>query len=271
MSDPTQQKATTMRTLIRGLTAALLIAGGATAMSGTASAATEHCPDHNGHPNKVQVGESGFDIYVSGNAVTFPSGTVFCVKSATEASGKVTSDGSPFILNRHDVSYFIVYSAPGYEPPVTTTPPVTTDPPTETTDPPVTTDPPIETTIPEVEISTPPITGPATPGSPATPITQPWVPLVSVCPDGWYPIDYDAAIARDPARCVDHDPCSSTGNTTLWTLQPCPTPEEAPQSPEITPMGELPSTGGETGLALLAASLLGSGVLIRLGARRRIA
>ena len=80
--------------------------------------ATAHCPDHNGHPGKVEGGGL--------NGVVLPAGTVFCVKAGTGASGHQTSDGTTPLLgyitwtNRGgqtpDVSYYIVYSTP-QEPP----------------------------------------------------------------------------------------------------------------------------------------------------------
>lgn len=94
-----------------------------------AAAATEHCPDHNGNPGKVEGGQL--------NDIVLEAGTVFCVKGSTDAvSG--TADGTTtlaaYLGNDHDVSYYVVYSRPTPPPPppeeTTTT---TTEVPNETT------------------------------------------------------------------------------------------------------------------------------------------
>ena len=100
----------------------------------TATAATGHCPDHNGHPGKVEGNYNGLVI---------AEGTVFCVKAGPDAGGTQTADGvTPLIGyvswtvgqgNTPDVSYYVVYSVPGDDPPVEPTPEPTVPP----TDPPV--------------------------------------------------------------------------------------------------------------------------------------
>jgi LPXTG-motif cell wall-anchored protein len=95
-----------------------------------AGAATEHCPDHNGNPGKVE-GKS--------NDVVLPEGTKFCVKGSTEATGELIADGETTLFQYlgigQDVSYYIVYSRPdiGVEPVAPSLKPPTCDAPGEIT------------------------------------------------------------------------------------------------------------------------------------------
>jgi hypothetical protein len=84
-------------------------------------AKTEHCPDHNGNPNKVENGNL--------NGVVLESGTVFCVKASNEATGLLTSDGATTLREYaadngidHDVSYYVTYDADKTPPNGTGTP-----------------------------------------------------------------------------------------------------------------------------------------------------
>jgi LPXTG-motif cell wall-anchored protein len=76
----------------------------------------DHCPDHNGHPGKVESGAAG-------NSVIPPAGAQICVKGSTGNTGLFTADGSTSLIeymaklaprnnggNIPDVSYYIVYS-----------------------------------------------------------------------------------------------------------------------------------------------------------------
>ena len=121
---------------------------------------------------------------------------------------------------------------PTTQPPTTTEPPVTTQPPT--TEPPVTTQPPA-TTIPETTVATtvPPTTAPPTTDSSVPPSTEP-------------PVEQPT------------------------TSQP---PSSAPPSdPSVPPAGdpvpELPATGGELHLGVLAFALLAAGAGLTAVARR---
>jgi outer membrane biosynthesis protein TonB len=98
------------------------------------AATTEHCPDHNGHPGKVESVVDG-DL----NDITPAAGTMVCVKGSTDATGIIVADGETTLVdmldNGHDVSYYIVYgTAPSQTPeptPVITpepTPVVTPEP-----------------------------------------------------------------------------------------------------------------------------------------------
>lgn len=75
-----------------------------------AGASTDHCPDHEGNPGKVEVGDN------FGSSLTLPAGTVFCVKAGTGASGIVVSDGSTWTVDWLNdggqtpaISYYIIY------------------------------------------------------------------------------------------------------------------------------------------------------------------
>jgi hypothetical protein len=72
---------------------------------GSAAGATEHCPDHNRHPGKVEGGNL--------NDIVLEAGTNFCVKGSTEATGILVADGVTtlfdYLNNGHDVSYYVVY------------------------------------------------------------------------------------------------------------------------------------------------------------------
>jgi LPXTG-motif cell wall-anchored protein len=85
-----------------------------------AQAETEHCPDHEGNPGKVNG---------TNNDLVLPAGTVFCVKGSVFATGIIPSaDGvttlydylnsDPDREKKYDVSYFVVYEPPVGEPPV---------------------------------------------------------------------------------------------------------------------------------------------------------
>jgi hypothetical protein len=91
-------------------------------MGAPASAqATEHCPDHEGHPGKVEATNSEL------NDVVLPAGTLFCIKAGTDATSESTgileSDGETTLCEYliqagivdgtgedcRDVSYYVVY------------------------------------------------------------------------------------------------------------------------------------------------------------------
>jgi hypothetical protein len=91
-----------MKRLIAGAILGLTLALGA---AGMATAVTEHCPDHNGHPGKVEGGNL-HDIKPA-------AGTLVCVKGSTEATGIIEADGNTTLFdmldNGHDVSYYVIY------------------------------------------------------------------------------------------------------------------------------------------------------------------
>jgi hypothetical protein len=147
----------------------------------TVSATTEHCPNHEGNPGKVEVA-SDF-----GDTIVLPAGTEFCVKAAQQASGVLVSDGSPWTvtwLNQGGrvpgISYYVVYGAPA---PTTTVPettvPTTTVPDTTSTVPevPSTTTVVPDTTVVPVVPSTAPV-GTSTVPSPTAPEVTDTVPVV---------------------------------------------------------------------------------------------
>jgi hypothetical protein len=74
-----------------------------------AQANTEHCPDHEANPGKVEGNDN--------NDVVLPVGTEFCVKGSTTATIKLIADGettlSAYLGIEKDVSYYIIYSRPG--------------------------------------------------------------------------------------------------------------------------------------------------------------
>lgn len=97
-----------------GAIALLVLSLGALALSpaGRAGASTDHCPDYQSHPGKVEVGDD------FGSSLTLPAGTVFCVKAGTGNSGLVVSDGSTWTVDWLNnggetpaISYYIVYEA----------------------------------------------------------------------------------------------------------------------------------------------------------------
>lgn len=70
-------------------------------------------------------------------------------------------------------------------------------------------------------------------------------PSENECPAGWFRESYDA-----DAECIDHDPCSPDGVTTLWTFQAC-------EVPTTVAIGEpLPETGAGFGLEVTVAVIL---------------
>lgn len=79
-----------------------------------------HCPNHNGHPAKVESQVDG-DL----NDIVPPAGAYFCVKGSVNATGYLTADGTTtlfdYLGNGHDVSYWIHYG--GSIPPMETTTP----------------------------------------------------------------------------------------------------------------------------------------------------
>jgi hypothetical protein len=75
----------------------------------SASATTQHCPSGG---TKTEVSD-GF-----GKTLTLPAGTQFCVKAGTQASGILTSDGSPYTVTWTNgggqtpgISYYVVYGS----------------------------------------------------------------------------------------------------------------------------------------------------------------
>ena len=97
------------------VTIVLLILLSQAGISG-ALAVTEHCPDHNGHPGKVEGGNL--------NDIVLDEGTEFCVKGSTEAVYVQFADGQTtlveYLNNGHDVSYYVVYGRVHPSPPVET-------------------------------------------------------------------------------------------------------------------------------------------------------
>jgi hypothetical protein len=101
----------------------LLISGEALAQGPPdhAVGGTEHCPDHRGHPGKVDSGKAGNDVVVA-------KGTVFCVKAGPYSTGKLSAmvggktlleyvEDAGIRVGRHgknvpDVSYYVVYKEP---------------------------------------------------------------------------------------------------------------------------------------------------------------
>ena len=103
-----------MSTLYRLVAVAGLIAAGSLLGSTVGAQATDHCPDHQGHPGKVELTDD------STYSVTLPDGTEFCVKAGTGARGKLTSDGNEWTVNWLNrggptpaISYYVIYSEPG--------------------------------------------------------------------------------------------------------------------------------------------------------------
>ena len=96
------------------------------------AALTEHCPDHEGNPGKVQSVSPG-DL----DDVVLPAGTLVCVKASNLATGIVTADGEESLCDIlieagiidgsgescHNVSYYIVYEAEATPVPPTPVPP----------------------------------------------------------------------------------------------------------------------------------------------------
>jgi hypothetical protein len=96
---------------------ALMLAASASPAVG----ATEHCP-------------SGGVKTESGplNAVVLPTGTQFCVKGSTDATGILTSDGETtlveYLNNGHDVSYYVIYGGQPSTTPTTPSPTISLSP-----------------------------------------------------------------------------------------------------------------------------------------------
>jgi hypothetical protein len=113
-----------MKRLIAGAILGLILAIGAAGMA-TADA-TEHCPDHNGHPGKVEGGNL--------NDIKPAAGTLVCVKGSTDATGILTADGKTTLFdmldNGHDVSYYVIYeeATPSETPSPSSTPSPTPSP-----------------------------------------------------------------------------------------------------------------------------------------------
>lgn len=97
---------------VLGVLTTLMLVFSLVALAMPAGATTEECPEHNGHPGKVESGDL--------NDIILESGTSFCVKGSTDASGTLTADGETTLLeylsNDHDVSYYVVYSVELDEP-----------------------------------------------------------------------------------------------------------------------------------------------------------
>jgi LPXTG-motif cell wall-anchored protein len=153
------------RLIFAGVVTAGLFIGGA----GPALAATEHCPDHNGHPGKVETGDN--------NNVVLAVGTLFCVKGSNDATGYLVADGETtlfdYLDNGHDVSYYVVYETPDEEePPGEEEPPAEEESPTTTTTLPSTT-----TTTTPIRTAAPVDVQPL----PDLPVEAPHI----VCPDGY--------------------------------------------------------------------------------------
>ena len=105
----------------------------------------------------------------------------------------------------------------------------------------------------------------------AIPLVHPWCP-----PERPYPESYQAALERDPARCVAEDPCSDDGVSTLWHVDACPVPATSSTvaTTEVVTSeaggGEvwLPETGGTVGPAGVGLVCVLVGVaLVRRGRR----
>lgn len=79
-----------------------------------------HCPDHNGHPGKVESAEGA-------GGLVLDDGTVFCAKKGTGHTGTQTADGDTTLYDYlvaagidgaqgEGPSYYIVYSTPTVDP-----------------------------------------------------------------------------------------------------------------------------------------------------------
>jgi hypothetical protein len=118
---------------VKRLIAVIAALGLLFSLSSMALANTEECPDHQGHPNKV---EATFDGEL--DDVVLPAGTIFCLKAGTEAFEGV-ADGTTSLVEYakaagivggdgegRNISYYVTYgmatSAPTPTPEVTPTP-----------------------------------------------------------------------------------------------------------------------------------------------------
>jgi hypothetical protein len=223
----------TIRKMMVALMAALVLL---LMLPGVAFGLTEHCPDHNGNPNKVE-GEY--------NSLVLPAGTEFCVKASNEATGVLTADGVKSLIDYvasvgivngqghpHDVSYYVTYPTvpPVVDPPVV-------DPPV--VDPPVTEPPVVEPPVTEPPVIEPPVD---------PPVVEP--PVVDEC-------ELDERSAR--GDCPGEEPSSEPPVDAPPPLAaPAPTPVDEP-------VEELPLTGIPAGLlAIIGGGMVLSGIkLIR--------
>jgi len=145
-----------------------------------AFALTDHCPDHNGHPGKVNSGSAGNDVIL-------PAGTILCVKAGDHATGVEIADGSTTLKEYveaagitvgndqvPDVSYYIVYQSEPSEPATTTEPsePATTTEPSE----------PAATGEPSDDPSTDPSSDPSEPAATGEPTDDPAEPSPAMTP-----------------------------------------------------------------------------------------
>ncbi len=125
-----------MRALQRIVAVAGLIAAGSLLGTTVGAQATEHCPEHQGHPGKVE--------NVGTPSVDFEAGTTFCVKAGPYATGYITnweggtyttpSEWHPLGKEPIDISYYVIYETPEPETPEPETPePETPEPETPVT------------------------------------------------------------------------------------------------------------------------------------------
>jgi hypothetical protein len=101
-----------MSTMYRLVAVAGLIAAGSLLGTTVGAQATDHCPDHHGHPGKVE--------NVNSPSHDFAEGTVFCVKAGTFATGIIDDWGGgtyttpaewhPLGKEPIDISYYVIYS-----------------------------------------------------------------------------------------------------------------------------------------------------------------
>jgi len=157
-----------------------------------AFALTEHCPDHNGHPGKVNSGSAGDDVVL-------PAGTILCVKAGDHATGVEIADGSTTLKEYveaagitvgndqvPDVSYYIVYQSEPSEPAATGEPSddPSSDPSSEPSEPAATGEPsePAATGEPSDDPSSDPSSEPSEPAATGEPSDDPAEPSPAMTP-----------------------------------------------------------------------------------------
>lgn len=218
----------------------LVIAGSLVGGANIATSETQHCPDHQGHPGKVED--------VNTPSISLPAGTVFCVKAGPYASGVIDDweggtwttplEWHPHGTEHIDISYYVVYE---------TREPEIPDP--EIPDPEVPEPEVPEPEVPEPEVPEPEVPEPEVPETPEPESEQLPPPGEVVTPEVTEP--------EVPETEVTAPEVTEPETQTLPT---------APVAPAQDP---LPHTGiGALVTATLAAALLGVGEsLRRLGAR----
>lgn len=213
------------------LTLLLFALGG----GGPVSASTAHCPDHNGHPGKVEGGDL--------NDIVLAAGTEFCVKGATDATGVLLADGETtlyeYLNNGHDVSYYVVYSTPSQTPQPTPEPTIAPTPePTE------------------------------------TPSTEP-TPTPSDGPPGLVPCEYyEAGTLYTDAEWFGKDEILLWNGGIYvplgFDIADCESPEptETPQEAPLLPDTSLPLDATRTTMVCMGVALIGAAAILAAGNRR---